>query len=495
MADTTEHHIVLIAPGAPKAAFGPVPHLPVALLSLAAWLESHGPYAGRIKIIDTQINTINPAIFHNAIIVGITAMTGHQIKYGLEIAALARRTNPDALLVWGGIHVSLLPDESIKDPLVDLIVVGEGEQTFLEIADAVFSGKHITGIPGTCFINDQGAISFGGKRDFLDLDSLPLPAYHLVDINAYKGIEHQFDYQSSRGCPYRCGFCYNTVFCGRRYRKKTADKVISELTLLKDKYKVINFGFVDDEFFIEKKRVEAIMDGILKSGRQFGIIASCRLDVVCGFPENLLSKMQSAGVKQIFFGAESGSREILKEIQKDITREQIIEGSHKVALAGIRPVLSFMSGFPGESYKDLEITIDLIRELWERHPLITINGIFPFNPYPGTKLYEKAITLGFKPPASLREWQEWSFQYNPDNPWLDDKTKDAMKTVFYMVRFKYYLSRYEDRYSGKLRVTLIKILTIPLRASLHIRLRNNWFSAAWEWSLFAILARKTFGYL
>ncbi len=490
-----QYKIVLVVPGPQKIQFGALAHLPFAYLSLAAWLREKSSYKYEISVLDSQVQNVKESDFKNAKIIGISAMTGHQIKYGLKIASLARRVNPDAVIVWGGIHVSLLPEQSIKDPRVDTVVIGEGEQTFLEVVESVIAGDSVEGIPGTCTQRLDGEVIFGPKRDFLNLDSLPLPAYDLVDINIYKGIKHQFDYQSSRGCPFRCGFCYNTVFCGSRYRKKSAEKVVKELSYLYDQYGVVNFGFVDDEFFIEKKRTESIMDGIIASKKKFSITASCRLDIVNTFSGTLLSKMKRAGVAQIFFGAESGSEEILKYIKKDISTSQIISGAKKVAEADIRPILSFMSGFPSETMSDFMKTLDLIRELWRIHPLITINGIFPFNAYPGTDLYRNAVECGFSPPSTLEEWRGWSFKNEPDNPWLKKKKKEWMQIAFYMVRFKYYIARYEDRYRNTLRTKLLKIVLAPLIISVEIRIRNRWFGWAYEWRLFALAVRKTFGYL
>jgi len=208
-----------------------------------------------------------------------------------------------------------------------------------------------------------------------------------------------------------------------------------------------------------------------------------------------MEKMKRAGVFQMFFGAESGSEKILKLIKKDISTEDIIEGARAVAEKGIRPNLSFMSGFPGETLTDFENTIDIILKLWKVHPLVTVNGIFPFNAYPGTDLYQKALELGLRSPVLLEDWGEWSFQYKPDNPWLDSVMKKWMEIAFYMVRFKYYIARYEDRHKGRAIATLLKVLTWPLSFSAKVRLKHRWFSLAWEWKAFAFLARKTFGYL
>ncbi len=485
--------VVLVSVGSKKKQFGPIGHLPLAVLSLASWLREYGQSHCNIIIIDTQIQEIKASDVANADIVGISAMTGMQVELGLQVATFARKLNPDVRIVWGGVHPSLTPEQTIEHPLVDCVVIGEGENTFLEIVNAISSNQNVEGIPGTCVQNNANVV-FGPPRAFIDLEKLPLPAYDLIDISKYSGIEKQFDYQSSRGCPFRCGFCYNTVFCGRRYRKKSSKKVIEELLLIKDTYAVETFAFVDDEFFINKKRVEKILDGIIEKGG-FGISASCRLDIVQRFPAELFKKMRKAGVSQIFFGAESGSNRMLRKIQKDITRKDIIEGSRIVAEAGIRPFLSFMSGFPGEDIEDFEQTLDMIVDLWKLNPLITVNGIFPFNPYPGTDLFHKACEAGLIPPDSLEGWGKWTFQYEPDNPWLSDKMKNWMEISFYIVRFKYYLIRYQDRYPGSLRNYVLKLLTVPFNVSANIRMRKRWFKYAWEWKLFAKIVRKTFGFL
>jgi radical SAM superfamily enzyme YgiQ (UPF0313 family) len=197
----------------------------------------------------------------------------------------------------------------------------------------------------------------------------------------------------------------------------------------------------------------------------------------------------------MFFGAESGSPKVLEMIQKGISIKDTIEGAKAVAEAGIRPILSFMSGFPGETSEDFDSTIDIIPQLWSTHPLITVNGIFPFNAYPGTVLYKRALELGLKAPQSLDRWGEWSFQYEPDNPWLSPTMKHKMEIAFYMVRFIYYLARLEDRYKGKPMARVLKVLARPASCLVKMRMNKHRFGPAPEWRIFALIARKTFGYL
>ncbi|MCP4277675.1 MAG: radical SAM protein [Gammaproteobacteria bacterium] len=198
---------------------------------------------------------------------------------------------------------------------------------------------------------------------------------------------------------------------------------------------------------------------------------------------------------RLFLGAESGSPAILEEIEKNITTDDILNGSRTVVKSGIEPVLSFMSGFPGETQEDLEKTVDIILELWSIDPAIIVNGVFPFNAYPGTALYATAIEEGLESPKTLKEWGEYSFQYKPDNPWLDVSAKKRIEILFYMVRFKYYFSRLEDRYKGGFLFILLKALTFPLFSSVKIRMKYKLFGMAYEWRIFAYLFRRTFGYL
>lgn len=492
---TINGNVVLVAPGSTRTQIGAITHLPLALMSLAAWLRRDPRYRDRIIIRDMEIKDLRVEDFRDAAVVGITAMTGHMITHGLKAARLAREANSDVVIVWGGIHPTLLPEETVANDLVDVVVIGEGEATFQDVVDAVYNGDPITNIPGTCVMAEEGKIITGPARPAMDLETLPLPAYDLVDIDDYHGIRQQFDYQSSRGCPFRCAFCYNMAFQGRTWRSKSADKVVQELTFLHSQYNVRSFAMNDDEFFIKMKRAENIFDQLIAQKSHIGIIASCRLDVVQKLPPGMLDKMKQLGVVQMFFGAESGSEQTLREIEKDLGTEDIVDGAMRVADSGIRPVLSFMSGFPGETFDEFKKTLALIQQLWRAHPLITINGIFPFNPYPGTPLYDRALAMGLKPPTTLVEWGAWSFQYDPDHPWLDRKMRRWMRISFFIVRFRYYLARYEDRYNNNWRVKLLRLLVQPLSISARIRWTKKWFAAPWEWTVFAALVRRSFGYL
>jgi radical SAM superfamily enzyme YgiQ (UPF0313 family) len=486
--------VLLVFPGPKVSGMQALAHvrLPYSLLCLAAFLR---PHSIDTKIIDMRVDDLGSHGLSGITVVGLSCMTGHQIRYALEAATYLRQRLPDAIFVWGGIHPSLHPEETARHPLVDTVVVGEGEETFLEIVMSHLGGDDKTAIPGTVAMRD-GVIVEGGKRPFIDLNKAPFPAYDLINLGRYLNCLDTFDYQTSRGCPFRCGFCYNVRYCGRRWRSKSPEKTVEELERLKEEFGVRSFSFVDDEFFINKRRVEGILDLII--GRQLGFkwTASCRLDLCRKFRPEFLEKLRSSGCRRIYFGGESGSREILKDIAKDITPTDTIEGVENCIRNGIVPIVSFMGGFPGETSKQFDETLDLISTLWEIDPRVTINGIFPFSPYPGTALFDRAKGFGLKVPTSLTGWATWSFQYDPDHPWLVPRQRQRLRVAFYIVRFKYYLKEYNLRNRGSpLRRTAINLLTLPLRLSGSIRWRTRFFACAWEWELWALIAQRSFGFL
>lgn len=488
--------IVLVAPGPLwRKNRGATLRMPLSLLSLASWLNNYSSVPWKISLLDTRLDVPTPEHFANAKIVEISAMTGAQVKHGILAAQVARTANPAATIVWGGVHATLLPAETAKSEFVDCVVIGEGEETFREIVEHLYASRDLTGISGTCVVDKNGNVQRAESRPFIDMEQMPIPQYDLLDISRYDGIRNQFDYQSSRGCPYRCDFCYNTAFSGRKWRSKSAKKVVGELQQLTRECNVKTFAFVDDEFFINKARVEEFVDliGPLNLGVSFS--ASCRLDIVQRFPRTLLEKLKRVGFKHMYFGAESGSGSMLESMHKQISITDIVKGSLLVAGTGIRPVLSFMSGFPNESLAQFRETLTTIEKVTCNHRLITVNGIFPYSPYPGTRMFKDALSAGLSPPKSLEQWGDWNFQYTPDNPWLSPKKSQMMEVAFYIIRFRYYLAMYTDQHPNSIRSIMLNIFAFPFSFLGFVRMKTGLFAFPIEWKLFAFAARKTFGYL
>jgi len=490
--------ILLVFPGAfaSKVQKKILVNLPLSVLQLAAYIMERGY---QVKVFDMRIQDINE--IKNEIkdfsIIGFSCMTGLQIKYGLEFAKYVRQINDKVQFIWGGVHPTLFPEESLKNPLVDFIVKGEGEESLYELLETLCNGKtaNIDDIKGIGY-KQNGLPKVNADREFLDMEQLPLAAYQLVDITRYPNILTAFDYQSSRGCPFRCAFCYNTAFNKRKYRAKSPEKVVDELSNLCNKFNVKKFSFNDDEFFINKNRVEKICSLIIEKNLKIEWNASCRLDIIRKYPDPLMKLIRESGCKNLNFGAESGSPEILKKITKDITTEDILLGAKHTIDNGIIPYMSFMGGFPGETIEDTLKTKEIITELKKINPHILSNGIFIFNPYPGTPLYEEAIKLGANLPDTFEGWGNYIFKYDADLPWVSVKHKKILKLLFYMVRFNFYLHELSFRpgYSNSFRL-FAKTLLSPWILSAKIRWKFNFFILPVEWYLWALLMRKTFGFL
>lgn len=491
--------VLLIFPGQPATQIQKkiLINFPLSILQLAAYLNERGY---QVVTFDTRVQDFSEIKdqIKDCIAVGFSCMTGLQIKYALDCAKKIRKRYKKIPFIWGGIHPTLYPEQTAKNRFVDFVVKGEGEETLFELLESIYSNyknPRIKSVLGICFKKGRKVIC-NENRPFIDIEKLPMAAYHLVDTDKYSNILYAFDYQSSRGCPYRCGFCYNMAFNKRQYRSKSAEKVVSELEFLMKNFNVKKFSFNDDEFFIRFDRVEKFCDLVIKKKLKFEWNASCRLNVIRRYPDSLVKKIKKSGCKNLNFGAESGSPDILLKITKDITTDDILEGARHTIKNGIIPLMSFMGGFPGETIEQTIQTKDIISKLWKIDRRVVANGVFIFNPYPGTVLFNEAEKLGVKFPKKFEDWGNWSFKYNADHPWLTPYHRTMLRIMFYIVRLDFYLKELVFR-SGfsKYFIHLVMFGMLPWRISAKIRWKYNFFSFPIEWYFWAFVMKKTFGFL
>ncbi len=466
-------------------------HLPLSSLSLAAYLRERG-YG--IDLFDMRIHSNDQYDFSETDALGIGCMTGHQIRYGLEAARRFRAERPDAPIIWGGVHPSLYPEQTARHALVDYVVIGEGEEALYRLLRAIEGKQPIETVKSIAYKRAGDVIVNNEWELIKDLDSLPMPAYDMVNLDDYSKVREKFDYQTSRGCPFRCSFCYNLNFTHRRWRAKSPEKSVSEITELRKKYGVEFFSFVDDELFINRRRTEAILDGLIEADLGIRWSASCRLDILMQYPEEVMQKIKQSGCRKLYFGAESGSQRILDAIQKDIRVDMIFGGAEKCIRNGIVPVLSFMSGFPDESLDDLMQTYRVISDLWKIDDRVEVNGVFIYNPYPGGPLFDRAVQMGVELPPTFDEWGEWTFKYDARLPWVDAGRRKLLRSMFFMVRYSYYRKELRNS-TDPVKKYLGGLFLLPLAPSFALRWKNRWFARAWEWYLWAWLMKRSFGFL
>jgi radical SAM superfamily enzyme YgiQ (UPF0313 family) len=434
---------------------------PLGLLSLAAVLRDDGH---NIRIYDHNVenNGLKECLKFEPDLVGVTSFTGLMIRDALDLSNYFHQR--DIPVVWGGIHASLMPIQTVKDENIDMVVVGEGEETIVELADAMENKRKLDAIKGLVWTKNNGSkIVENTPRPLIkDLDLLPFPAWDLIDEKKYEktlmGWESSssefFSIQTSRGCPYRCGFCYNTVFNARKWRAKSADRVIEELSFLKDNYNINRVNFRDDNFVVNRKRAIKICKEIYKNQLdvEFGI--DCRADLLT---ENFAKILKLGGCDQIYFGIESGSPRILRFINKDITLQQAMDSVNICKKLGIKSSTSFILGFPTETKTDIQLTEKFIMKLMPDRLLVKI-----FVPYPGCKLYDYVVNKKiFTPPDKLEGWAfDWNnadFKLSTMEPkFLKNKLRRLYMNHFMMKLPKTVINFIKNSFTQK--ITLHKVI-------------------------------------
>ncbi len=328
-------------------------------------------------------------------LIGLTATTP-LIGNALDIARSIKAEWPETIVVLGGVHPTVLPEEVLGESAVDLVVRGEGEVTLSEIA----AKKPWDSIDGLSYRRD-GKIVHNKERELIrDLDSLPFPAYHLLPMDRYRpaaGAAKRTPATSvlgTRGCPGRCTFCYR-IF-GDRLRVRSGEKVAEEVQLLQEQYGIKEICFYDDTFTAVKPAVQAFCRSVKE--RKLDLTWSCfsRVDT---FHEETFRMMKNAGCHQVMIGVESASPCILKNINKKIDIEKVEHIVRSIQKIGLELRAAFMLGNPGETEETMEENIQFALRL--NPDLAQFNITTPF---PGTDMYRWADENDY---LLTRDWDDY----------------------------------------------------------------------------------------
>ncbi len=398
--------------------------IPLSLLSAVRYVVEHY----QVVVIDQRVDkqwreSLERELERDPICVGTTCLTGEQIKYALEISRYVKSVS-DIPMVWGGIHASIMPEQTLENPNIDIVVQGEGEVTFLELVDALANQKPIDAIVGI-WCKKEDKITGNPPSDFLDLNALPPVPYELVDLSVYTP---ELTLETSRGCPYRCRYCYNANYNRGKWRTMSTENVIKELRRIKERYNVQGVLFIDDNFFVDIKHTRTILETIVEE-KLFSTWGSAgmRIDTVERVDESFIELMKNSGCFAIETGIESLSDKVLNIINKGINKQRILElnrlfGKHKILLS-----CNFMIGFPGEEIEDLKETSRAIVQMAEENPYMRITFVSIFQPYPGTALYSECVKLGLKEPERLEDWITWAW----DNiaSWRSDEVNRLLDSI------------------------------------------------------------------
>jgi radical SAM superfamily enzyme YgiQ (UPF0313 family) len=365
---------------------------PLGLAYLGAALEQAGV---QVKILDYVVYPYRRDALESVLkefkphVAGATAVS-MTFDHARQVLKDLKVIDPEILTVMGGPHVSFYARETLEEfPELDAVVLGEGEQTFVNLMHAVKSARDLRGVNGIAFRRGS-EITTSPKQKFIsNLDVLPLPSRHLLPLGRYRALGMPMSVTTSRGCPYQCIFCVGRKMGGARVRYHSADRVAAELQSLASlKFHQINI--VDDLFTANPNHCLAVCEEILRRNLEINWTAFARVDTVS---EALLSKMKAAGCTAVSFGIESANPAILNTIKKGISVQQAQDAVRKCLRVGISPYASFILGLPGETPETIKETAAFATELQQEG---LAYGFHILAPFPGTEVREQSKRLGIR---------------------------------------------------------------------------------------------------
>jgi radical SAM superfamily enzyme YgiQ (UPF0313 family) len=361
------------------------PTPPLGLAFLGAALEEAG---AEVKIADFVVCPYSKDALESLIddfkphMAGITAVT-MTFDNAIEVVKDIKQIDPSILTVMGGPHVSFCAEETLaRHPELDIVVVGEGDRTIAELADAVDNSLSLEAINGIVYRNGSDIIRTQPRQTMEDVNLLPLPARHLLPLQRYRALGMAISMTTSRGCPFQCIFCVGRKMVGAKVRYRDPMKVVDEIEDL------ATLGFhqvniADDLFTANKKHCIAICDEMIKRKINIKWTSFARVDTVS---EDVLSKMKAAGCTAVSFGIESANKEILKTIKKGITTQQVADAVRACVKTGIDPHASFILGLPGETHETLKETLDFAEKMED---IGLSYGFHLLAPFPGTEVRDE----------------------------------------------------------------------------------------------------------
>ncbi len=362
---------------------------PLGLLSIATYLEAHGH---TVKIYD---RTVSKTGLHEITdefkpqLCGISLVSYRSIYDTLSIAEKLKEKGLPVVI--GGTLASVLPEAVLKYDCFDAISIGEGEETWLELAE-FYEGKisSLGEIAGLAYKDAEGKVISTAQRPFMDLSLIPPLNWTLIDVPKYfqssYGCKKMLYLYAAKGCPFACTFCYNKFFHNSTYRKRPLETLLTEIKFLVANYALDGVYFADEMWCTSKSEMHEICDSLKALNLNFVWGCQTRIGV---FEKDDFEYMYNSGCRWIFFGIESGSKRMLEAINKKINYDKIVSTFSDCKKAQIACIGSFIIALPGETVDDLRETVKLIQKI--DTSLININHLALI---PGSQIYNDAVKNG-----------------------------------------------------------------------------------------------------
>jgi radical SAM superfamily enzyme YgiQ (UPF0313 family) len=404
---------------------------PLSILSLAAVLEGREDYAVYDGNLDSNATEAVAAFLCEKPVdlLAITVMPGPQTRSAVLSCRELRARFPRLPIVWGGYFPSNYTEAALNADYVDFAVRGQGEDTFLELIDAIRGKRSFESIAGLSWKDGDGKQRHNPERPIKALDRFPWCPYHRIPAEKYllptflgrRTAVHQ----ASLGCPFRCNFCGVVTFSGSREKMESPARTEAILRHLAGAYGVDAVQFYDNNFFLREDQARELADRLAPLKLRWWCEA--RTDLMMRYSDATFEAIRRGGCAMIFFGAESGSNQVLKEMNKDLKVEDTLALASRIRHFGIIPEFSIIFGNPKDPEGDTQDGFKFIRKLKRLNPEAEI-VVQHYTPVPQRdRMYgdvEDRIQFPSTPDEWATErWQRFATQKDPSTPWLRRRTK------------------------------------------------------------------------
>jgi len=416
--------IVLVNPGvhfSEPVSYGMYPN--TAVMILATILNKAGfsvkVIDGRYHRIDEAVGLISEEIDGNVVFVGFSVMTV-QVPWAYYVSQAIKSRYPSCKVVWGGVHATLFPDQTVEDPAVDMVVINDAASTAARLAEALSTQKGLSEVAGIYYKEGTKIFRNPPNEGGDNFGNIPFIDFSLIDHDNYSrnnniAIEEFYggSYKNCRvypvitalSCTYKCTFCINVIL-GRKYCFRSAPEIVERIRFLKKRYGADFIQPMDENFFINRKRTFEFLDLLEKENLNIKWRPQVRADY---FSESYIDletakRLDRSGMVVAAMGVESASQDMLNRLNKQMKVESIMKAVDILSKTNIVPKMNFMVGLPGEDEEDIERTYRMAVEIRRKVKKSCVT-VSPFRPYPGSKLYDQCIKeYGYVPPSSLKEW-------------------------------------------------------------------------------------------
>ncbi len=446
------------------------PVLPMSLLALGALLEGEHPY----RILDGNLLPDPLAALEQAIIeyqvtiLAVTVMPGPQLSHAVPLCRRLKAGHPELTIIWGGYFPTQHYEACLRADYVDYVVRGHGERVFKTLLNCLVRGEDPTHLAGLAFRKPASGsarppvIHSNPMAPIPPPDELPDYPYPQLDMARY--IRPTFmgsrtlPHHSSYGCPFFCNFCAVVNMVNGRWLPQSAQRTAAVTRHLVKNFGVNAVEFYDNNFFTHEARTAEFAERVRDLG--LGWWGEARIDTLLKYSDQSWRTMQQSGLRMVYLGAESGSDETLKRINKGGTAstEKTLAIARKMKTLRIVPEFSFMMGNPPDPETDTRQTLEFIRKVKTLNPATEII-LYMYAPVPlAGELYEEAKAEGFRFPETLEEWVspqwlEFSQRHNIEVPWLNDGLRRRVRD-FQRVLNAYFPTSTDLRLTGLKRAIL-----------------------------------------